>query len=322
VAISCWEVVVVKLDSGFINLASQPKIKRAMVIGIGALTFKHIGKTMIARAKTLIFFAMVVQLAYSSPARCSTVAFDKYAKAAQDAVSDRAVASENWKHAVAEAEKEPTDPARLAYALVHFGDTLTGKDNAASIRAYKRAISVRDQARLTETLGMARNLERLGILEMAVKPQPKEEATPPNPPIVSTRDACPEAEIHLQRALQIADKVGADEGFKLLIMRSLGGAYVLNKEYDSAKKLSDRLFELADKSQDPEAAREMKVDAYNLLSTIYIDQQMEDEEEAVRQKMVPLLPHEHPSEEQIKAKQDMFLKLEEQIDQSEQQDFR
>jgi len=103
--------------------------------------------------------------AKSSAAKAPS-AFDRFVEAAHqaDEQSQKEEAENNWTSAVEEAEKTGSKD-RLAYALVHLGDHLRKRPLECS-SLYRRGIQVREQNSATTDLGMARNLERVGMMQV------------------------------------------------------------------------------------------------------------------------------------------------------------
>jgi tetratricopeptide (TPR) repeat protein len=250
----------------------------------------------------------------------ATATFDKCVQAARKAGTNQAAVSANWKSAVDEAQKPPVDNARLAFALVHLGDSLCGTDNAKAVATYKRAVEIREKAHIDNTLGMARNLERLGMMEMSLKVQEEMKHMQSEGEKHDLHMDFKEEQSQLQRALALADKGNADDELKYMIMKCLADAYYNNKEYDSAIKIANQMLELADKSPTGVNAREKRMAGYGTLVNVYGDQEREKDEAAMMKKMseaadVKLTP------EQIKAKQDSYAKMEKQVDDSEERSF-
>jgi tetratricopeptide (TPR) repeat protein len=258
--------------------------------------------------------------AVSSAGGAATAAFDKYVQAARKAGANQVTVSANWRSAVDEAQKPPVDNARLAFALVHLGDSLCGKDNAKAVATYKQAVEVREKAHAGETLGMARNLERLGMMEMSLKVQEEMKHLKPDGEQHDQHMNFKEEQAQLQRALGIAGKCGADDALKYMIMKCLADAYYNNKEYDSAIKLANQLLALADKSPNGANARETRMAGYGTLANVYGDQEREKDEAAMIKKVTEVTDTKL-TPEQIKAKQDSYAKMEKQVDDSEARGF-
>jgi tetratricopeptide (TPR) repeat protein len=267
----------------------------------------------------LIFSTYCIS-AVCSTSGAATVAFNKYVQAARKPGANQATVAASWKAAVDEAQKPPIDNARLAFALVHLGDSQCGTDNAKAVATYKRAVEVREKAHADNTLGMARNLERLAMMEMALKVQEEIKRSQADGGKHDLHMEFKEEQAQLQRALDLAQKFGADDELKYMIMKCLADAYYNNKEYDSAIKMANQMLELADKSPNTANAREKRMAGYGTLVNVYGDQKREKDEQAMLEK-VGEVADAKLTKEQIKAKQDGYAKMEKQVDDSEERSF-
>ena len=177
---------------------------------------------------------------------------------AADLANDRARAFACWRQAVAEAEKRPDLDNQLPYALVRLGDEYrAGNQIAESFKFYKRAMSLREKSRSDNTLGMARNLERLALCYNA-------------------QNKWSEAEALLKRALDIEKKVQAGNQIIATTMESLLPACLANKDTKQAELVAGQLLSISEKQTGAAAANNRRM-AKGVLSSIYIHSGRVDE---------------------------------------------
>src|SRR5208283_3464088 len=171
---------------------------------------------------------------------------EQFVRAAEGAGTDDKLRLENWKKAVEIAEKGPS--ARLAYALVHYGDALPGSDNEGALAAYKRGVELRDKIGATQTLGMVRNLLRYGMMQQHLdmkyyskKPDRRAAGESADAAKADQSVLAPgqiDVRPPLSRALEIAQQINAPETFQYSIMICLESAYFNAKQYDEAEIMS------------------------------------------------------------------------------------
>ncbi len=183
---------------------------------------------------------------------------------------------------------------------MHLADSLTGTDNAEAIAIYKRGVAVREKAGAVTTLGMARNLERLGMMEL-------------------TEQDFASGEAHLVRALDIEELCGASDDLKFLTMQCLASAYYNNKRYEPSEKICHKINELAGKSPESPTNRSKRNSAFGKLTLICSDTGRRREAMAMSEKLGSMP---RPTSEQIKAEQNAYAEMERQVDESEESSFK
>ena len=271
-----------------------------------------------------------------SPGPCATEQalspFDRLVQAARSAGSDQQARMNNWSKAVAEAEKSNDTGAQLelAFALVHLGDSCA-RDLDRSVATYKRGVEIRDKVGASETLGMARNLLRYGMMQQALDTQKRikaeqlaekenENNNPKGAEEIKAKQIQEAVDVRpaLSRGLEIAQKCSAPEALQFQIMQCLSSAYYNAKQYDEAEKLDHKMIEWGDQPDNVNARGE-RMAGYGGLVLIYSDTNRPFDE--VRTKLIEASDA-TPDAAQIKAIQDLYAATEKQVDDSEQHAYR
>jgi hypothetical protein len=195
----------------------------------------------------------------------ATAAADKgaFLKAVQsgkaaDLAGQRAAGIAAWKQAVAEAEKRPDLDNELPFALLRLGDEYrsASRINDAQ-KLYRRSRRLREVAGNNNTLGMARNLERLALCANAQK-------------------SWAEAESLLKQALEIEQKVQASDQIVATTMESLLPACMANKDTKEAELIARQLLAISARQTGAAAANNKRM-AAGVLGSIYIQSGRVDE---------------------------------------------
>lgn len=179
--------------------------------------------------------------------------FKKYISTARDAEAkgDKQSAIANWKLALAEAEKSGAKDSRAAFVLVHLADQYQlNKETAEAQALYKKGIEVREQAKATDTLGMARNLMRLATLYLG-------------------KGNYTESNQLLARALSIEDKCGASDLLVSNTLQNLCSGCVAGKDLGKGEEACKRLISVAGRMQSPTAAMKKNMGT-GMLVSIYM----------------------------------------------------
>jgi tetratricopeptide (TPR) repeat protein len=204
-------------------------------------------------------------------------------------------ALELWKLAAIEVEK-PGQEAKLAYALVRLGDQYRlKKEYAQAIAMYKKALDARDKAGATETLGMCRNLERLGQVYM----QDQKFA---------------DAQAPLTRALEIEKKISADPAIQAPTMQYLMSMYLSHRNNSAAESMAKQLLNLPDTAGSTIALK--KQTARASLGGIYMQTGRMQEGMEIMKQMTP--PSASVGAELTKAFQSEYVRLEKIFDADEE----
>lgn len=223
--------------------------------------------------------------------------FAKFVAQAKSAESskenDKAI--ELWKLAANETDK-PGQESKYAYALVHLGDQYRlKKETAQAIAAYKKALEAREKAGATESLGMCRNLERLG--QAYLQEQRYAEAKDP-----------------LTRALDIEKKVSADLGIQASAMQHLMTAHLTTKNNSAAESVAKQILDLPDTAGSAIAMKKQTAKA--TLGSIYMQTGRMQEGMAIMQQIVP--PNASAGADMMKAFQSEYTRTEKIFDDAEE----
>ena len=197
----------------------------------------------------------------TTPIKAGKSVFGKLVEAAKLASKseDHSKAIIAWKLAVDDAEKRSAGniskanklaDSQAAYAMVHLADQYRGnKQPDEAITVYKRAIEKREKLAATETLGMARNLDRLGQCYMqAMKSQ--------------------EAQPYLSKAFEIEEKIGADDAIKSATMQMMLSMYLSARNNSKAEAVAKQLLAMPNVTSGNAAVR--KNTALGALGSIYM----------------------------------------------------
>ncbi len=219
------------------------------------------------------------------------------AKAA-DAAGNKAAAMSNWRLAVQEAEKKTTTENQLAFALLHLADEYRGnKQDDEAVSLYKRALSLREKNGKDNTLGMARNLKRLGQCYMQSKPA--------------------EAESLLKRAIEIEQKCQASDCVQASTLQSLLSACMVAKDNQQAEQTAKQLLAISAKQSGAVAAINKRM-AMGSLGSIYIQSGRVDEGMKLMKELSSSMSTESAADAS-KTYTSEYVEGEKQVDQSELQ---
>jgi len=175
-----------------------------------------------------------------------------------DLSNDKAKALAAWKKAVDEAGKRPDLDNQLPFALVRLGDEYRASNQAdEALKIYKRALGLREKFNGSNTLGMARNLERLALCYNAMR-------------------KWSESETLLKQALEIEQKVQASDQIIATTMESLLPACMANKDTKEAELIAKQLLAISNKQSGAAAANNKRI-ATGVLGSIYIQTGRVDE---------------------------------------------
>lgn len=223
------------------------------------------------------------------------VAEAKKAYAAKDVDTCKA----NWKLAVEVAEKDKGP--RLAYALVHLSDLyMMDKQTAESEALLKRAIQVREETNSTQTLGMCRNLARLGTIYLMNKNYQ-------------------EAARVLEQATSIEEKLSPSLSLQAQTLQSYSSVLMLTRNFGKAEQVCKRLISLSEKLPGPAGATKKQL-ATSVLGGIYIQSGRMNEGMQIMQQMGNSAVNQSTTEI-VKAATDEFNSIEKEYDESEEKTF-
>lgn len=223
------------------------------------------------------------------------IAEAKKAYAAKDVDTCKA----NWKLAVEAAEKDKGP--RLAYALVHLSDLyMMAKQTAESEALLKRAIKVREESNSTQTLGMCRNLARLGTIHLMNK---------------NYQDA---ARV-LEQASDIEEKLAPSPSLQAQTLQSYSSVLMLTKNFGKAEQVCKRLISLSEKLPGTIGASKKQI-ATSLLGGIYMQSGRMNEGMQIMKQMSSSAVNQSPTEI-VKAATDEFNNIEKEYDESEEKSF-
>jgi hypothetical protein len=250
--------------------------------------------------------AAAVTTASAAPAagvKPNTTAFDTHAKAARAAADsgDRIAAIANWKLAVQDAEKLGAKDPRWPYALVQLSDQYQYQKQPADAKPLlKKALELREQAGATNTLGMARNLVRLGQMAMMEKEYG-------------------DSERYLTRAVDIQDKCGAADMMQSTL-QSLISVYMMTKNFGKGEETCRKLMKVADSVPTANSAMKKKM-ATAMLGSIYMQAGRMQEGLNLMKDMGSGMQQGSP-EDMAKSMQNDFKEQEKKADDSELASFK
>jgi tetratricopeptide (TPR) repeat protein len=163
-----------------------------------------------------------------------------------DKAGDSDKTSSAWKLVVDQAEKLGAKDARLPYALVHLADAYRAqKKEDEAIALLKRAQEIREQQSATKTLGMARNLSRLAIIELQNKNYS-------------------EAERLFSKALELEDQQGAPDLIVAVTLQYVLMTSMAAKDQAKTEEMGKRLLPLAEKEGGTFGQMQMRMAAGSL----------------------------------------------------------
>lgn len=236
-------------------------------------------------------------------AKPSTAAFDAHAKAGRAAADggDRDAAIANWKLAMQDAEKLGEKDPRLPYAMLQLSDQYQYQKQPAEAEALlKKALALREQSGNTNSLGMARNLVRLGQIAM-------------------TKKEYGDAERYMNRAVDIQDKCGAADMMQSTL-QSLISVHMMTKNNAKAEQAARMLINVADKVPTANSAMKKRM-ATAMLGSIYMQSGRMQEGLSLMKDMGSGMPQGNP-EDMAKAFQNEFKEQEKKADDSELASFK
>ena len=219
------------------------------------------------------------------------------AKAAETA-KDYDKALELWKMAASEAEKAGQG-AKYAYAMVHLGDQYRfKKELAQAVVVYKKSLEAREKAGATETLGMCRNLERIG--QCYLQDQKPADAQAP-----------------LVRALELEKKLSADPAIQAPTMQYVMTMYLSSKNNSGAEGMAKQILNLPDTAGSTIAMK--KQTARASLGGIYMQSGRMQEGMEMLKSIIP--PTGNMGQELAKAFQAEYTHLEKLFDDAEEKEI-